>query len=145
MLRDIAPGAEAGGTVKARRQRRAMSLPEVLLWRELRTRPSGLKFRRQHPSGPYVLDFFCSDARLAIEVDGKSHDMGNRPQRDVARDAYFTASGIDTLRIAAGDVLADPVTAANAVVTLALSRLPLHHPASPCGPPPRDKLGEDCV
>ena len=45
--------------------RREMTLPEVLLWRELRKRPGELKFRRQHPSGRYGLDFFCASARLA--------------------------------------------------------------------------------
>ncbi len=48
-----------------------MSLPEVLLWQVLRTRPSDLKFRRQHPSGAYVADFYCHEARLVIEVDGE--------------------------------------------------------------------------
>nr|WP_324255282.1 DUF559 domain-containing protein [Sphingomonas sp. PL-96] len=57
----------------ARKFRREMSLPEVLLWRELRARPAGLRFRRQHPAGPYVLDFFCSAQRLAVEVDGDAH------------------------------------------------------------------------
>ena len=55
----------------ARRLRKEMSLPEVLLWQDLRKRPDGAKFRRQHPAGMYVLDFYCSDARLAIEVDGR--------------------------------------------------------------------------
>ena len=58
-------------TVKrARRLRRDMSVPEVMLWVRLRLRPGGYKFRRQHPAGPYILDFFCNDARMAIEVDG---------------------------------------------------------------------------
>ena len=56
--------------VRARELRRSMSLPEGLLWQELRKRPAGFKFRRQHPFGPYVLDFFCASMRLAIEVDG---------------------------------------------------------------------------
>ena len=60
---------------KARRLRRVMTIPEVILWTRLRQRPGGFKFRRQHPAGPYVLDFFCSEARLAIEVDGMVHDM----------------------------------------------------------------------
>jgi very-short-patch-repair endonuclease len=47
-----------------------MSLPEVLLWQALRARPGGWKFRRQHPSGPYVADFYCHEARLIVEVDG---------------------------------------------------------------------------
>ena len=48
----------------ARKLRSEMSLPEVLLWRQLRLRPVGLKFRRQHPAGPYVLDFYCAAARF---------------------------------------------------------------------------------
>lgn len=51
-----------GDKHKARRLRRSMSLPEVLLWRELRKKPNGLQYRRQHPAGPYVLDFFRAKA-----------------------------------------------------------------------------------
>jgi very-short-patch-repair endonuclease len=67
MLKDIAPKPRKRTMRSARDLRRRMSLPEVLLWRELKKRPNGLKFRRQHPTGPYVLDFYCGDARLAIE------------------------------------------------------------------------------
>src|SRR5689334_16373959 len=59
--------------VKARELRRHMSLPETLLWRLLRRAPNGVAFRRQHPIGPYVLDFYCPSAKLAIEVDGAAH------------------------------------------------------------------------
>jgi very-short-patch-repair endonuclease len=61
-------------------------------------------FRRQHPIGPYVLDFFCARARLAIEIDGISHDMGDRPQRDIRRDAWLEAQGLTVLRIAASEL-----------------------------------------
>lgn len=120
-----------------------MSLPEVLLWQELRKRPGGLKFRRQHGSGDYVLDFYCSDARLGIEVDGLAHDRGDRPLQDAERDAWFAEAGIATLRISARDVLADLGAAVSYIAGEACLRLPLHHPAAPGGPPPRDKLGED--
>ncbi|MDB5670096.1 MAG: hypothetical protein JWO25_1055, partial [Alphaproteobacteria bacterium] len=69
----------------ARGLRREMSLPEVLLWTRLRRRPQGFKFRRQQPAGRYVLDFYCHEAGLAIEVDGEAHDRGDRPQRDAER------------------------------------------------------------
>jgi very-short-patch-repair endonuclease len=115
-----------------------MSLPEVLLWQILRTRPMGVKFRRQHPSGIYIIDFYCSDARLAVEIDGRSHDSGCRPVRDSERDAWFAAIGVETLRIAATDVLRDPQTCAESIVEHARARMPLHHPAAPDGPPPRD-------
>ena len=69
MLKDIAPKGRARSVRHARSLRAEMTLPEVLMWKALRNQPNGLKFRRQHPSGPYILDFFCSDARLAIEID----------------------------------------------------------------------------
>jgi very-short-patch-repair endonuclease len=93
--------------VKARELRRSMSLPEGLLWQELRKRPGGFKFRRQHPCGPFILDFYCALKCLAIEVDGFSHSLGDRPERDAARDAWLTSQGIRTIRFDAKDVLDD--------------------------------------
>ena len=141
MLKNIAPQAKAGTIAKARKLRREMTLPEVLLWRTLRLRPSGFKFRRQHASGCYVLDFFCSDARLAIEIDGFAHTTGDRPERDLARDIWFRERGIASLRVPASAVLEDLGAAVGRIVEVARGRLPLHHPSG--GPPPRDKLGED--
>ncbi|MDX3884553.1 MAG: endonuclease domain-containing protein [Sphingomonas sp.] len=128
---------------RARLLRRKMTLPEVILWQALRKRPDGLKFRRQHPAGGYILDFFCSDARLAIEIDGEAHSRAGRIMRDAARDEWLQAAGIRTLRIAATDVLRDSEAVMRMIVAEAGGRLPLHHPALPGGPPPRDKLGED--
>jgi len=120
-----------------------MLLPEVLLWQALRGRPAGLKFRRQHPSGPYILDFYCLDARLAIEIDGEAHGRGDRPERDVVRNVWLSAAGIETLRISAADLLKDLDAVVRGVVSVCVARLPLHHPALPDGPPPRDELGEE--
>jgi very-short-patch-repair endonuclease len=89
----------------ARKLRRSMSLPEVLLWRELRKRPNQVQFRRQHPVGPYVLDFFCATTNLAIEVDGGAHDRGDRPQRDFTRDEWLKRQEIQVMRIPAVEVL----------------------------------------
>jgi len=116
---------------KARGLRRSMTLPEVLLWRALRTRPGGLKFRRQHPAGPYVLDFYCEAALKGIEVDGMAHDMGDNSGRDAARDAWLTGAGISIIRIPARDVL----QSLDEVVSFLLDQCqPLPHPAD--GPPP---------
>jgi very-short-patch-repair endonuclease len=69
--------------------RRDMSLPEAILWECLRGRRlNGLRFRRQHPVGPYVLDFF-HEARLAIEVDGTQHDLPAQFQHDLRRDGWL--------------------------------------------------------
>ncbi|MEZ0243806.1 MAG: endonuclease domain-containing protein [Sphingomonas sp.] len=84
-----------------------MTLPEALLWRELKKRPDGLKFRHQHPAGPYSLDFFCYEASLAIEVDGEIHGRGDQPERDAIRDAWLAQQNVHVLRINASDVLRD--------------------------------------
>ena len=117
------PGKPASTVQRAKRLRREMSLPEVLLWRNLRGSPQGVRFRNQHPAGVYVLDFFCARANLAIEIDGLAHDMGDRPQRDEQRDAWLQDYRIDTVRIPASEVLRDPVAVAESIVALALSRI----------------------
>jgi very-short-patch-repair endonuclease len=89
----------------ARKLRKEMSLPEVLLWVQLQQHPGGYLFRKQHPIGTYSLDFCCVKARLAIEVDGESHNRGDRPARDEVRDAWVLAQGFDTMRIPAVEVL----------------------------------------
>ena len=99
----------------ARRLRANMSLPEVLLWRELRQQRE-LKFRRQHPLGPYVLDFYCASARIGFEIDGQSHDMDNRPELDVARGEWLLAQGIEVIRIPAAEVLRSPAEIAEALI-----------------------------
>jgi very-short-patch-repair endonuclease len=123
--------------VRARRLRRSMSVPEVMLWTRLRLRPGGFKFRRQHPAGNYVLDFFCGEARLAIEVDGIAHDMGERPMLDAAREQWLADKGVGLLRIAAADVSRDADAVIQAIVGACASRVnPLHHRLRD-GPPPR--------
>ena len=109
---------------KARKLRRTTTWPEIILWRRLRQRPEGFKFRRQHPAGAYVLDFFCSEARLAIEVDGIAHDMGDRPRRDEARDAFLRAEGIEVLRIPATDVLKSAEDVAESLVRYCAGKSP---------------------
>lgn len=93
---------------RAKTLRRAMSLPEVLLWKAIKGRRlNGLHFRRQHPAGPYILDFYCDEERLAVEVDGSSHGAGDRPERDERRDAWLLTRGIATLRLPASLILDD--------------------------------------
>ena len=136
--------SKPGKTVRRARQlRRTLTLPEIALWAQLRARPNGLKFRRQHPAGPYVLDFYCAEARLCVEVDGGAHDFADRAARDVRRDALLAEHGIETLRISARDVLRDLDAVLTHVLNAAALRPPLHHPAAPGGPPPRAKLRED--
>ena len=133
---------------RARKLRSEMSMPESLLWRELRQRPEGLKFRRQHPAGIYVLDFFCAAAKLAIEVDGFAHDSIRAAKSDETRSHYLRAQHIATLRVPATAVLDDVLAVVARIVEVTNQRVrqlsdnrpvPHHHPAD--GPPPR--AGED--
>ena len=122
----------------SKRLRREMSLPEVLLWRELRARPGGHRFHHQHPAGPYSLDFYCSATALAIEVDGKAHDRGDNPARDARRDAWIAEQGILTLRILAAEILSDIEPALLQIERACASRSPSTGFA---GPPPRQRPG----
>jgi very-short-patch-repair endonuclease len=99
-----------------------MSLPEVLLWNELRGKAAGINFRKQHPITKYVADFYCAAAKLAIEIDGIAHDMGDRPEQDAARDAKLLEAGIETVRIPASDVLKSPGDVAEAIAALCRQR-----------------------
>ena len=119
---------------RARTLRREMGLPEVLLWQALRARPGEFKFRRQHPAGPYVLDFFYARSALAIEVDGEAHNRGNRPERDLVRDSWLAAEGVAVCRVAAADLLSDLNAVVSHIVNFASTGLPLHRPSA--GPPP---------
>jgi len=84
---------------RARALRKKSTWAEKLMWRWLRDRKFGsYRFRRQHPLGGYNLDFFCEEARLAVELDGSGHGFPLRQAHDVERDKYLTTLGIKTLR-----------------------------------------------
>ena len=117
------PNKPAASVQRAKRFRRALTKPELMLWPILSTSPGNHKFRKQHPAGPYVLDFFCTRANLAIEVDGIAHDMGDNPVRDARRDAWLAEHRVDTMRIAATDVLRDPTAVVCGIVAAIDDRL----------------------
>ena len=129
-------GAAGSNVHRARQLRRRMTLPEVVLWQQLRKRPNGLRFRRQFPWRGYVADFACLERRLAIEVDGEGHSMGRNPERDARRDALLAATGFHTLRIPAKDVL-DDLESVLTHILLTCSSRHLHPDAGRRGPPPR--------
>ncbi|MEI5549935.1 DUF559 domain-containing protein [Caulobacter sp. CCNWLY153] len=123
---------------RARRLRREMTLPETMLWQRLRgRREGGPTFRRQHPVGAYILDFYCSAARLAVEIDGAGHDTADQARHDARRDAWLASQGIEVMRIAAGEFLRDPDEVALGVWTLAAERVGgMGRPASERRSPP---------
>ena len=111
---------------EARRARREMSLPEILLWQRLKGSPQGVALRKQHPIGPYRADFYCAAAKLVVEVDGAAHDMGDRPARDDARTVELERQGYRVVRIPAVEVLRNADEAAASIVASAAD--PLRQP-----------------
>ncbi|HCU38639.1 MAG TPA: hypothetical protein DGT21_25450 [Armatimonadetes bacterium] len=89
----------------AREQRRTPNPAEKRLWGALRGQRLGVKFRRQHPIGDFVLDFYWKEKRLAVEVDGGVHE--DQADYDEWRDAQLAAHDIRTLRLTDAEVLED--------------------------------------
>ncbi len=86
-------------TALARKLRKADTWAEQLLWRWLRDRRfATYKFRRQQPLGPHILDFFCVEAKLNIELDGAQHGHPEHLHKDAERDAWLAEQGIKVLR-----------------------------------------------
>ena len=128
----------------ARHLRRHLSPPEARLWSRLRARiPGAPVFRRQHPIGAYVLDFYCAEARLAVEVDGIGHDMGDRPQRDLRRDAWLTAQGVTVMRISATEVMRAFDAVVDAIVRTATARIDGEAPSTALRAVPLPRFAEE--
>ena len=107
----------------ARKLRGDMSPPEVMVWVYLRQRKDGPAFRRQHPIGPYVLDFYCPLARLAVEIDGEHHYYEEQQRKDAIRDAWLLNQGIETLRIPGFEIMADPEEMAKQIRLIAAEKM----------------------
>ncbi len=90
----------------ARHLRHQLTDCERLLWRQLRNRGlAGFKFRRQHPCPPYVLDFYCAELRLVVELDGGQHFDEAGLAKDRLRTAYLQHHGLEVLRFSNLDVI----------------------------------------
>jgi len=99
-----------------------MTPSEQRLWHALRgKRLNAIRFRRQHVLGPYVTDFFCSSARLAIEIDGGVHDDEDRQARDANRDQWMASQGVRVLRIP-NRLVEDNIDAALRMIVEAVER-----------------------
>ena len=84
--------------IRAKELRKAQTPAEQALWGRLRNRGLlGLKFRRQHPIGPYIADFYCAQHRLVVELDGGVHR--NQEEQDAGRTAQLAAYGYHVLRV----------------------------------------------
>ena len=128
---------------RARHLRQTMTPPELRLWTALRRRPDGFKFRRQHPFGPYVLDFYCDAAKLAVEVDGFARDVGDRPDRDRKRDAWILQRGVLVMRFAAEEVRFNLDGVLTGISAEALNRCSLQPPPPRFARSPAPRGGGD--
>ncbi len=93
---------------RVRELRRAQTEAEEAAWYLLRGRALGAKFRRQCRIENWVVDFFCFEHRLAIELDGGVHSQPSQMRKDAAKDDYLRTLGIRLLRVPNGLVLEDP-------------------------------------
>ncbi len=113
----------------ARALRNHMTLPEVVLWSWLKNRQcAGLKFRQQHPMLDYVLDFYCAEAKLCVEIDSRAHDSETAAAHDARRDRRLSDErGVLTLRVTAADVLKGdcPHAVLEAIAAAGAARRPL--------------------
>jgi very-short-patch-repair endonuclease len=87
-------------TARARNLRQTSTEVERRLWSKLRDgRLNGLSFRRQHPAGPYILDFYCPQLRLSIELDGGQHAFPLQEIHDQKRSTWLRRCGVTELRV----------------------------------------------
>jgi type I restriction enzyme, R subunit len=99
----------AGQIDKAREFRQTPTETEQAAWDLLRgLRSRGFKFRRQHPVGPYIADFCCTEVRLIVELDGGVHGEPRQVRSDARRDAHLKSMGYTLLRLPNGIVLQAP-------------------------------------
>ncbi|MBL7851609.1 MAG: endonuclease domain-containing protein [Cyclobacteriaceae bacterium] len=90
----------------ARHNRCFSTEAESVLWRHLRGRKQlGFKFRRQHPIGRYIVDFYCHDYCLVVEADGFVHQENDNPAYDAERTEYLNHRGLTVLRFTNDDII----------------------------------------
>ncbi len=99
--------ATTTSTDRARELRNNATPPERILWRYLRGKQiEGLKFRRQHPIGPFIADFYCHERSVVVEIDGDSH-LHDQKQHDVRRDEWMETRRFRVIRVAAREIFSN--------------------------------------
>ena len=90
---------------KAKELRNNMTHSELVLWEYLRQHPQGMKFRRQHPIGIYIVDFYCHKLKLVIEVDGSIHNLEAVKKEDEERQKQLETDGLKVVRFTNEEIL----------------------------------------
>lgn len=130
----------------AKEQRSTMPRAEALFWERVRAgRLHGLKFKRQVPITPYIVDFLCIAAKVVVELDGPGHDLPEQEAYDARRDAWLRSQGFVVLRFSNELVIGNCEAVLDAVVTAIEERLspsPGSLPGEPGREPPSPAEGE---
>jgi very-short-patch-repair endonuclease len=134
-------------TQRARKMRKEPTLAERLLWSRLRNQRNGIVFRRQQPLGPYIADFYCSMAKLVVELDGWSHD--DTREHDEVRTQWLESEKFTVVRLWNMTVIKDSEGAASSLFLFAeelIKQLPhprfTWHDQEPPHPNPLPRRGE---
>jgi very-short-patch-repair endonuclease len=109
-------------TYRARDMRRTPTDAERKLWQLLRRKIFGVRFRRQQPIGPYVVDFYCSPARLVIELDGEQHGVGQAAKYDELRTLWLQQRGYMVLRFWNDEILREDGETIDRILTAMIAR-----------------------
>ena len=123
MKRKLFSGADKFLFEKASRLRKRQTFAEDILWNYLRTKPFGLKFRRQHPFSSYILDFYCHSLKLAIEVDGSIHDLEEIKDSDLIRQEQLEQEGLSFLRFSNEEIKVKPEEVIQKIETYLIGKI----------------------
>ncbi|HVH11396.1 MAG TPA: endonuclease domain-containing protein [Longimicrobium sp.] len=125
---------------RAKELRKEQTPAERMLWRVLRDRAvNGLKFRRQHPLDGFVLDFYCPEVKLCVELDGGIHDT--QAERDAGRTAQLEARGLRVIRFRNEEVEDDMASVLRRIAKAASRVPPVGEPRQAPDPPSRTNAG----
>jgi very-short-patch-repair endonuclease len=116
---------------RAKELRNNVTKAEMILWGYLKTRPSGYKFRRQHPLLNYIVDFFCYKLKLVIEVDGSIHNTEEVKKNDEDRQLLIESEGLTVLRFTNDEVIKQPETVIEKIQLLLQNSLQMKEGLTP--------------
>ena len=106
---------------RAKELRNNTTPSEMALWGYLKSKPFGYRFRRQHPIGIYIADFFCYPLKLIIEVDGAIHKNEDVKQKDTARQKILESEGIRVIRFTDTEVMKQQETVIEKIKTILIN------------------------
>ena len=126
---------------KARKLRLDSTYGEVMLWLEIKNRQLGFQFHRQVPMLDYIVDFYCHELMLAIEIDGDSHSTDEAKKYDLARQGRLETHGVKFLRFDDDDVRGDINKVVGEIRQWIVER-GLHDVTPPLPPSPQESFGQ---